>query len=261
MITEISSHSNARFKYLKSLAKSRNRKTEGLFLAEGRPELDVALARSFVPESIIYCPEYFDRRDIQKLLPAEYQGQWIQLSKPLFDELAYQQVPGNFMALFPAWDTSLFPASTTGPVVVLEHVEKPGNLGAILRTCDALGITHVIVAESDIDLFNPNVIRNSRGAVFTVNCTFGTNDAVWRWLNSAGIKTFAAALTPGAVDYRQATYTMPCAIVLGAESTGLSPFWLERADQQIVIPMLGTVDSLNVSVSCAIILAFLGTKL
>lgn len=255
MVIEITSHSNPRFKYLKSLSKSRNRKKEGVFLMEGRPELDLALNKGLVPELIVLCESYANEDVILPLLKGQPPS-LIKLPKALFDELAYQQVPGNFMALFAAWDTSLEALSGKGHLVVLESVEKPGNLGAILRSCDAFGVQELIVANTEIDLFNPNVLRNSRGAVFSVNCAFCSNEEAADFIERKELRMLAAALSDQACDYRSVAQDTPVALVLGAESKGLSPFWLNRASH-IMIPMRGTVDSLNVSVSCAVMLSHL----
>lgn len=257
MLTDISSHSNPKYKYLKSLSKSRNRKKENVYLMEGRPELDIALGKGLEPEWIAFSESYITLEELEHLGVSDSTPK-LRLSKALFDDLAYQHVPGNFMAVFPSWDVTPNSLDFSKPIVVLESVEKPGNLGAILRSCDAFGIADVLVTETDIDLFNPNVLRNSRGAVFSVRCSFCSNEEAHALLSENGADIYAAALTEGAIDYRQVERKPPLAMVFGAESIGLSSFWLERA-QPVVIPMAGTVDSLNVSVSCAVILSHLSS--
>lgn len=248
----IESFSNPRFKLLKGLSKSRNRKKEERFLVEGRVELELAFANGWIPESVVFTEAYAGENEIRSLMPGGAKNALIQLSKALFDDLAYQQVPGNFLAIFKSRNYSWSDIRGMDVLVVLEHVEKPGNLGAVLRTCDALGIGGVVVTESEIDLYNPNVIRNSRGAVFTTPCVFASNEDAFGHLSRVH-QVLAAALTDGAVPYTQIAFQKPLALVFGAESTGLSEFWLERAEQHIVIPMKGKVDSLNLSASMAII--------
>jgi len=247
----IESFSNARFKWLKGLAKSRNRRKEGLFLMEGRVELELALRLGHAPKLIAFTSSYITEVEFRSFGFDPNEVELLELSKALFDTLAYQQVPGNFIAVFPTFEPVL--EQEGGLMAVLEGVEKPGNLGAILRTCDALGIKQVIVAESEIDLFNPNVIRNSRGAIFTVKCAFYSNEQAKDFLRASDRQIVAAALTESAVDYSSMEKHAAIALVMGAESKGLTDFWLQESDRRVVIPMLGAVDSLNLSVSFAIL--------
>jgi len=249
----IESFSNPRYKWLKGLAKSRNRRKEKVFLMEGRVEMELALRVGQVPTQIYFTSTYVSEEEIQNLLSGRTVD-LVELSKALFDSLAYQQVPGNFIAVFPSFETQ--PRSTDGLVVVLEGIEKPGNLGAVLRTCDALGIQQVITTNAQVDLFNPNVIRNSRGAIFTVGCSSMTNEEALSFLKGEGRTLLAAALSDGAVNYREIAQNSKYALVMGAESAGLTDFWLDQCDKHIIIPIKGAVDSLNVSVSFAILASY-----
>lgn len=249
---EITSFSNPKYKHLKSLAKSRSRRKEGLFIAEGRPELDVAIQAGIPPVLAVFCESYISQNELVNIVGDKVE--MLLLSKALFDDLVYQQVPGNFIALFKSWENGFDKLSSSGNVVVLEALEKPGNLGAVLRTCDAAGVSDVIVCGSNIDLFNPNVIRNSRGAAFTVNVVFCSNEEAFYYLKSRELPVYAAALSDAAVNYIEVKGSQPMALVFGAESKGLSEFWTNQSDKQIIIPMQGTVDSLNLSVSVAVIL-------
>jgi RNA methyltransferase, TrmH family len=250
---QITSFTNARFKYFRSLAKSRTRKREGVFIMEGRPELDLAIKSGLSPLSVLYCESYLGLKEIEAIVNVS-EVELIHLSKALFDELAYQTIPGNFLMAFRSWNTSIESISKQDVTVIIEAVEKPGNLGAILRTCDAVGIKNVLVTETEVDLFNPNVIRNSRGAVFTVNAVFCTNEQALDLVKTQGAEVYAAVLSGKAVDYKIVANEANKAIVFGAESRGLSSFWFENANHHIIIPMRGVVDSLNVSVSVAVIL-------
>ena len=138
-------------------------------------------------------------------------------------------------------------------MIVLESVEKPGNLGAVLRSADAAGADAVIVCDPLTDLYNPNVVRSSIGAVFTVPTVACTSAEAISWLKSKGIRILTAQLQDSS-PYYDTPMTGPTAIVMGTESTGLTPVWREAADSHILIPMLGRLDSLNVSVSAAILL-------
>ena len=161
----------------------------------------------------------------------------------------------NFIGVFPAFLNDLAMINDDEPIVVLEKVEKPGNLGAILRTCDALGVKNIIATESPVDLFNPNILRNSRGAIFSTTCVFASNEEVLKFLKRRNSQVYCAALTEGSEDYRKVNLQKNNAYVFGSEAHGLSDFWLSSSDQNIIIPMQGEVDSLNVSVSVAIILS------
>ena len=136
---------------------------------------------------------------------------------------------------------------------MLENLEKPGNLGAVIRTCDALGIKQVLVSNSEIDLFNPNVLRNSRGCIFNVDVVFTSNQEASEYLNQNKVKSLAAVLSPTAKDFKSINNQEIEALIFGAESTGLSSFWLDQEIQHIIIPMNGVADSLNLSVSVAIL--------
>jgi len=208
----------------------------------------------FIAYSVYYTEEalihqLFD--EVNRPLP-----RLLEMKKDLFDAIAYQQVSGNFVALVkaPLSDSSTLDPSK--PIVVCERVEKPGNLGAILRTCDALGVEQVLCADTQIDLYNPNVIRNSRGAVFSVNCQMVQNASCSEFLERSMYNIYQAALTDDAVDVNDIDLhsTHPWALVFGSESKGLSDYWLQRSDHRVVIPMKGKVDSLNLSVTVALLM-------
>jgi TrmH family RNA methyltransferase len=138
-------------------------------------------------------------------------------------------------------------------ILVVDAVEKPGNLGAILRTADATGIDALIISDSRTDVYNPNVIRSSLGAVFSTQVGVEESGVVIEWLKKNKIKIFCTALTASR-PYTEINYSVPSAIVMGSEATGLSESWLNESDQNIIIPMKGIVDSMNVSVSTGIVL-------
>ena len=249
----ISSFSNPRFKYLKSLTKSRKRKKEGVFLMEGREELDLALKAGLKPKVIAYTKSYTETDYILDTYDVA-NTEIIQFSKALFGELAYQQVPNNYIAVFESWSADLEQINGIGNLVVLEGLEKPGNLGAIIRTCSAAGIENVVVTESDIDLFNPNVIRNSRGALFNLNVVFTSNAQLLDFFKTKQYRIVATALDDSSKDYRTIKNALPYAIIFGSESKGISNFWIDNSNEKIIIPMSDKLDSLNLSVSVGIIL-------
>lgn len=252
----IESHANPKFKYLKRLSKSRNRKKEGYFILEGRPELDFALKQGLVCDSLYYSPAYINEIELAYLLNLNEgtQPKVFSLKKELFDELAYQHVPGNLLGVFKAFEHEIEHLDFNGPIVILENIEKPGNLGAIMRTCDALGIHQLVCTNTTMDLFNPNVLRNSRGAVFSVKCCFVENEVIHNQLKTNNYQIIAAAINDEAIPfYKIKKGSRPLAIVFGSESQGLEPYWLNKADACAIIPLKGIVDSLNVSVSVAMI--------
>lgn len=249
----ITSFSNPKFKYLKSLAKAKNRRRDKLFIMEGREELDLAIKTGLTPKTVAFCDTYISEKDVLQI-HADSTIEILQLSKPIFDDLAYQCVPNNYIAIFPTWETGFDQLSVEPITVILEGLEKPGNLGAILRTCSAAGVRNIIVAESDIDLFNPNVIRNSRGAVFNTNVVFTTNDRALNFLQTERIECNVTALSSDSVDYRNIANDKRNAFVFGSESKGVSAFWIENASALIKIPMHGELDSLNLSVSVGVVL-------
>mgnify|MGYP001814214171 FL=1 len=137
-------------------------------------------------------------------------------------------------------------------ILVVDAVEKPGNLGAILRTADAAGIDALIISDTRTDIYNPNVIRSSLGAVFSTQVGIEDSGTIIEWLKKNKIKIFSTALT-ASIPYTDINYSGPTAIVMGTEATGLSESWLKESDQNIIIPMKGIVDSMNVSVSAGIV--------
>jgi TrmH family RNA methyltransferase len=250
----IESFSNTRFKFLKSLARSRTRKKEQVYAMEGRLELELAFRLGRVPKQVYFSSAYTLEDEIKDLLP-HLEVEVIQLSKALFDDVSFQHVPGNFIAVMPAFENEVPSQFEVDLLPVFERVEKPGNLGAVLRTCDAFGLKEVLFVDTDVDLFNPNVIRNSRGAVFSVTAYFLSGKEARDLLRNGGFELAAAALTPQAKPYHLHKLKGKTALIFGPESTGLSDAWLKESDVQLVIPMMGQVDSLNLSVSFSVMAA------
>lgn len=221
---------------------------------EGRVELELALELGYAPKLIACCEEYTGIEEIKTLTEFDGDIQVLQLSKALFDGLTYQHVQGNFVALFEAFENQA--KSIKGLTVLVEGIEKPGNLGAILRTCDALGVEQVLATESELDLFNPNVLRNSRGAVFSTHVSFISNEEAFALAERSSARIFCAALKDGAIPYLETKLDgEPLLLAFGAESKGLSDYWVDRGEA-VIIPMHGKVDSMNVSVSLAILAAY-----
>jgi TrmH family RNA methyltransferase len=185
---------------------------------------------------------------------AELGAEVIAVSRPVFEKISYREGPDGWLAVVPAIASDLARLDP-GPaplILVCAGLEKPGNLGAILRTADAAGAAAVIAADPVTDWGNPNVVRASKGTVFSVPVASASSAAVLDWIGRRGLRIVAA--TPDAAQLVTETdLTGPVAIAVGAEQTGLPADWLERAQVRVRIPMFGRADSLNVSTSAAII--------
>jgi TrmH family RNA methyltransferase len=177
-----------------------------------------------------------------------------EVSLPVFQKMAYREHSDGILALVRTKSHTLgdLNLSNNPFVIVLEAVEKPGNLGAILRTADAAGADAVIICDPLTDVYNPNVIRSSVGCVFTVPLAVATGSDVFSFLKENEMQIFAAELQASRW-YQDTDFTRPSAIIMGTEADGLTDFWIENADARIKIPMRGIIDSLNVSVSTAVL--------
>lgn len=246
----ITSTHNPKIKAILKLKKSRERKAQGLVLVEGHPEIKMALEGGTQAETLFYAPDYARHLPSPDTVMSQ---ETIQVDTKVFDKLAYREHPDGFLAVVRPFHLELrqVQLKLNPLIVVLEAVEKPGNLGAVLRTADAAQVDAVIVCESQTDIYNPNVIRASLGTVFTNQVVITTNEEALDWLRIKGIKILAT--TPRASKtYYEFDLSAAIAIVIGAEHDGLTEFWLNKADERALIPRQGQIDSLNASVSAAI---------
>jgi TrmH family RNA methyltransferase len=253
----ITSLQNPRLKRLVRLRDRRPRDEEQAFLVEGYREVRRALEKKVRLDEVYFSPDWFLGENERTLLAeAEAAGAKLyELSKEAFAKVAYRERPDGLLAVAPQWKRSLDDlAFTKAPfLLVVEAIEKPGNLGTILRSADAAGCDAVIVCDPVTDLFNPNVVRASTGVLFSVPCFVEESAAVLTWLRSKGIRTVAT--TPAATAlYSASDLTGPLAIVMGSEQYGLSEFWLKNSDLPVRIPMAGQADSLNVAMAALITL-------
>lgn len=256
---EITSLQNPRVKYVVKLRDDRRqRQREGVTLVEGAYEMELALASGMRPLEVFYCPELAGGKAVPGLDPSTGSGQYlapVTVSRAVFEKMSHREGPDGWLAVFPLPRRSLDRlALSPSPLLVLaQSVEKPGNLGAILRSADAAGVDGLLVCDPRVDLYNPNAIRASRGTLFTVPAVETTSAEAIAWLRGRGIRILAA--TPQAETLHfEADLRGPLCIAVGAEDEGLSDFWLQNADLQVKIPMAGKVNSLNVSASTAILL-------
>ena len=287
----LTSAQNPKVKRLLALQKDSSLRREcGLFVIEGRREFEHCLAAGFVPDSVFICPELFGESGSEAVSsetvaargrvngrgPLAREGQWegwsvaevsedtasellrykvFLVSKEIYDKVAYRGGTEGIIAEMRAKNLTLndLELKDNPLIVVLESVEKPGNLGAVLRSADAAGADALLVCDPLTDIYNPNVIRASIGAVFTVpTVACRTADAI-PWLQRRGIQILTALLQDSSLYY-DCDMRHDTALVMGTESTGLSDAWRRAATAHIRIPMLGRLDSLNVSVSASILL-------
>ncbi|MBI5712933.1 MAG: RNA methyltransferase, partial [Chloroflexi bacterium] len=229
----ITSLQNPKIKYAASLRESRQRKKDRLMLVEGRDEIAMAIGSGAKAQTLFYCLAFFGGNDYTPLLKqtAQSGAEMLEVNKRVFEKIAYRENPDGWLAIFPSINTTLddLKLGECPLIVVVESVEKPGNLGAILRTSDAANVDAVLICDPKIDLGNPNVLRTSRGTLFTVPIVLAKSNEAFGWLKAHGIKTVAA--TPeGSTLYTEANLRQPIAIIVGTEKDGLSALWRDSAD-------------------------------
>ena len=258
MHKQITSVQNSFIKELAQLKeKSRLRKQTQTFLIEGLREISLAIQGNYVIQTILAATSIINNEAIEKLLDSvNYQIEVIEISNDIYQKLALRESTEGILAVAKSKDLSLnsIVFKNENPLIlVAEAPEKPGNIGALLRTADAAGIDAVLIANPKTDIYNPNIIRSSIGCVFTTQIATGTTSEIISFLKEHNINIYGAALT-ASVEYQTVDYTKPSAIIVGTEATGLTDEWLQNTAKNIIIPMRGAIDSMNVSVSAAIIL-------
>lgn len=249
---DITSLQNPRVKQLVKLREDKKqRQKDGLILVEGYDELTLAFQCGFKPLTLLSAPEL-----VRQTLTSPYaETESLTVSASVFQKISYRDNPDGWLGVFPLPTRTLadLALSEKPLVIVAEAVEKPGNLGAILRTADAAHVDAVLVCDRRVDVWNPNVIRASRGAVFAVPVVEVDSHEALSWLRSRKMRILAA--TPSATQsYCDVKLDEALAVAVGTEDEGLTDFWLEQADLRIKIPMHGRVNSLNVSVSTALVI-------
>ncbi|NOY47217.1 MAG: RNA methyltransferase, partial [Chlorobi bacterium] len=203
---------------------------------------------------ILFYPELFSEEQTNSLIANQIDI--IEVSKEVYQKLAYRETTEGIIAVAKTKDLSIDSIlfKTDNPLIlVAEAPEKPGNIGALLRTADAANVDAVIIANPKTDMYNPNIIRSSVGCVFTNQVAIGTTSEIIKFLKEKSINIYCAALQASA-DYHTQDFTKPTAIVVGTEATGLTNEWLDNATQNIIIPMQGEIDSMNVSVAAGILI-------
>ena len=244
----ITSKSNPKIKNVVKLQKSSERREQNRIIIEGRREIERAVACGFIVDTLFIC------NDILKEsfnIAANYVEE---VTLEVFEKIAYREGSDGLLAVaIPNYaDLKSFKPKKNPLIIVLETVEKPGNLGAIMRTADAAGVDAVIIADPRTDLYNPNAIRASIGTIFSVPLFACSSEECINWLRENDIKIYCTYLK-ASIDYLEADFRQGSAIVMGTEATGISDIWVDAADQNLIIPMNGIADSLNVSVTTAIV--------
>ncbi len=246
---DITSLQNPRVKQIVRLRDDKKqRQQDGLMLVEGYDEISLALEAGHTPRTLLIAPE-LNRRQMK-----ETGAETITVSPAVFEKMSHRENPDGWLAVFPIPRVSLedLKLRECPLIIVAEAIEKPGNLGAILRTADAALVDAVLVCDPRVDAYSPNVVRASRGTVFTVPVVETKSALALVYLQQRGIHILAA--TPSAeVEYTHLDLRVPLAIAVGTEDQGLSTLWMDHADTRVKIPMMGKVNSLNVSIATALI--------
>lgn len=255
MNKEITSIQNPYIKELFQLKeKSRDRKKSGKFLIEGEREIRLAIKGNYEIETILYFPELFSEARLNDLTAKHLST--IQISQEIYQKLAHRDTTEGIIAIAKSKSHNLESIQFKHKnllILVAEAPEKPGNIGALLRTADAANVDAVIIANPKTDLYNPNIIRSSVGCLFTNQIATGTTKEIIPFLKEHNIHIYCAALQ-ASVEYHTQDFTKPTAIVVGTEATGLSEAWIDNSTQNIIIPMQGEIDSMNVSVAAGILI-------
>ncbi len=247
-MSDITSLQNPRVKQIVKLREDKKeRQREGLMLVEGFDEISLALEAGYAPHTVLRAPD-LNRRQIK-----DTGAETFTVSNPVFEKMSQRENPDGWLAVFPIPRVSLedLKLGASPLIIVAEAIEKPGNLGAILRTADAVRVDAVLVCDPRVDAYSPNVVRASRGTIFTVPVVETRSAQALNWLQKQGVRVLAA--TPSAdTEYTRQDLRGPLAIAVGTEDQGLSSLWMSQADFRVKIPMLGKVNSLNVSIATAL---------
>ena len=255
MMKHIESLQNTTIKsILKLQEKSRERKKSELFVIEGKREVSLAVKGDYTIATLVFCDNYLSEGELNSYSTTD--TECISVSKDVYEKIAYRNSTEGIIAIAKIKEFSLekIQFSTATPLIlVAEAPEKPGNIGALLRTCDAANVDAVLIANPKTDMYNPNIIRSSVGCLFTNQIATGTTEEIINFLKEKKINSFATTLQ-NSNQYHKEDYTKATAIIVGTESEGLSEELRNAATQNINIPMQGAIDSMNVSVAAAIVI-------
>ncbi len=242
----IESTQNEKIKNLvRLISDNRFRKKTGVFVVEGKQENQRAIRFGFENIDYFICESIFDE-DFPK-------GKVNLVTEKIYEKIAYRITSEGIIGIYKTKNSNLkdFEPKENASVIIVESVEKPGNLGAILRSCEAFGIDALIVTDPKIDFYNPNVIRSSVGCLFGMNIYSSTNNDIFEFLEKNKFNIYTTFMDEGAENLYQKNFNKKSALLFGTEHSGLSDFWM-RKGENILIPMTGTIDSLNLSNAVAI---------
>ena len=242
----IESFQNPKIKNLIRLTTdNRFRKKQKVFIIEGQQENERALKFNFKAIEFFICEEIFN-----SYLPKEKINL---VSKEIYEKIAYRGTSEGIIGIYEEKENSLqdYQPSENASIIILEGIEKPGNLGAILRSCEAFGIEALIITDPKVDFYNPNVIRSSVGCIFGMNIFSSQNEELLSFLKENQFQIFTTLMSQDAQSIHEKDYTKKSAILFGTEHSGLSNFWKGKGDN-VLVPMVGTIDSLNLSNAVAI---------
>ena len=256
MLKNISSFQNPLIKKVLLLQeKSKERKKSSLFIIEGKREIKLALKGGYKINTLLFCSDIISENDVSNFLNTDVNN-LIEISIEVYKKIAYRTSTEGIIAISESKDLALSNLKLKNHnqlILVAEAPEKPGNIGAILRTADAANVDAVIIANPKTDLYNPNIIRSSVGCVFTNMIALGNTSEIITFLKNKNISIYSAILQESEVYYT-CNFKESTAIVVGTESTGLSSQWRDESKKNIHIPMQGEIDSMNVSVAAGILL-------
>lgn len=247
--------------------KSRERRELGLFIIEGMREISLAIKGGYLMKTLLFCSEIISEEEVFTLKEsANSETEFIEISSEIYEKLAYRGSTEGVLAIAHTKDLNISKLVISAPlndrsqsgaegllILIAEAPEKPGNIGALLRTADAAKVDAVIIANPKTDMYNPNIIRSSVGCLFTNKVATGSTSEIISFLKENNINIYCAALQ-ASLPYHTCDFKKSTAIVVGTEATGLSDEWLQNSTQNIIIPMQGEIDSMNVSVAAGILI-------
>lgn len=237
--------------------KSRERRKSQLFIIEGQREISLAIKGGYLLKTVLFCSEIISEEEIYIIKETtNSEAEFIEIASEVYEKLAYRSSTEGVLAIAHSktLELSNLQLANKNPLILIaEAPEKPGNIGALLRTADAAGVDAVIIANPKTDLYNPNIIRSSVGCLFTNRIATASTSEIISFLKENKINIYCAALQASA-PYYSVNFTNSAAIVVGTEATGLSEEWLQNSTQNIIIPMQGEIDSMNVSVAAGILI-------
>jgi len=255
-MNKISSLQNPLIKEIVLLqSKSKERKLRDTIVIEGTKEISVANEAGVIFKKVLFCPDLIAEEEMKNIVGKQIEHtEIVEISPAVFSKISYRETTGGLVVLaeIPSKELSDLQVGEQSVFIVLEAVEKPGNLGAICRVADAAQVSGVIICDPQTDIYNPNAIRSSLGCVFAVDVVSSTFEETIAWLKENNIRSYATELRASEY-YHNLDLGGKIALVFGTEATGLSEKWIKNADMRVKIPMGGIIDSLNVNTSVAIL--------